>query len=151
MWRHWKHVVPSNCNCRKVVPHFLPMTKGFTNIFLGGRSWAIQIWHAVVMLKEMFRVMEMVMFRDMFMQKLQLSFLYVTENSQKHAQKIQLTKQQKVTIEQPHTQKFKSFFKAGQHPLGHFFVFRYQFSNPSVRKNWKSMLQTTWFCRNNMW
>ena len=39
--------------------------------------------------------MEMVM----FMQKLQLSFLYVIEYSRKHAQKIQLTKQQKVTIE----------------------------------------------------
>ena len=39
--------------------------------------------------------MEMVMFIDMFMQKLQLSFLYVTEYSQKHAQKIQLNKQQK--------------------------------------------------------
>ena len=45
--------------------------------------------------------MEMVMLMDMFMQKLQLSFLYITEYSQKHCQKIQLTKQQKATIEQP--------------------------------------------------
>ena len=45
--------------------------------------------------------MEMVMFMEMFMQKLKFSFLYVTEYLQKHAQKIQLIKQQKATIEQP--------------------------------------------------
>ena len=45
--------------------------------------------------------MEMVMFIDMFIQKLQLSFLHVTEYLQKHVQKIQLTKQQKSTMEQP--------------------------------------------------
>ena len=74
------------------------------------------------MLKEMFRVMEMVMFRDMFMQKLQLSFLYVREYSQKHAQKIQLTKQQKATIEPPSPplpkKNFKSFIKARGTPPG---------------------------------
>ena len=37
-----------------------------------------------VMLKQIFRAMEMDVFRDMFMQKLQLSFLYVKECSQKH-------------------------------------------------------------------
>ena len=45
------------------------------------------------------------MFRDMSMQKHQLSFLYVTKYLQKHAQKIQLTKQKKGTIEQPPTTK----------------------------------------------
>ena len=49
----------------------------------------------------------MVMFMDMFMQKLQLSFLYVTEYLQKHVQKIQLTEQQKATIEQLPTKKLK--------------------------------------------
>ena len=25
LWRHWKHVVPSNCNYRKMISAFLPM------------------------------------------------------------------------------------------------------------------------------
>ena len=46
----------------------------------------------------------------------QKGFLSVTEYLQKHAQKIQLTKQRKATIEQPPSKKFKSFFKARATP-----------------------------------
>ena len=59
--------------------------------------------------------MEMVMIIDMFMQKLQLSFLYVTEYLQKCVLMIQLIKQQKATIEKP-PQKLKSFFKTRATP-----------------------------------
>ena len=48
----------------------------------------------------------------------QKEFLYVAEYSQKHPQKIQLTKQQKAIIEQPPSQKFKSFSKARATPPG---------------------------------
>ena len=81
----------------------------------------------------------------------QKGFQYVTEYSQKHAQKIQLTKHQKATIQQPPHKNSNPSLRPGQHPLGHLFVSRYQFSNPSVRKNWKPMFQTIRFCWNNMW
>ena len=81
----------------------------------------------------------------------QKGFLYVTKYSQNHAQKIQLTKEQKATIGQPPHKNSNLSLRQGQHPLGHLFVSRYQLVIPQSEKNWKPMLQTTRFCLNNMW
>ena len=62
-------------------------------------QWLVSDWNHHFSWSCKYLVMEMVMFIDMFMQKLQLSFLYVAEYSQKHEQKIQPTKQQKATID----------------------------------------------------
>ena len=67
------------------------------------------------------------MFIDMFMQKLQLSFLHVTEYSQKHAQKILLTAKSDHRTTPP-PKKFNPSLRQGQHPLHHLFASRYQFT-----------------------
>ena len=95
------------------------------------------------------------MFIDMFMQKLQLSSEYVTEYLQKHAQKIQLTKHQKSNDRTP-PPKCKSFFKARATPPGPPFCppfVPFVNTNLVIPQSEKilQILQTTWFCRNNMW
>ena len=41
LWRHWKHVVPSDCNCGKVISPFLPMTYSYKFCGLSVILWSL--------------------------------------------------------------------------------------------------------------
>ena len=84
-----------------------------------------------------------------FMQKLRLSFLYVIECLQKHAQKIKLTKQQKPPTT-PH-KNLNPSLRQGQHPLATFLSQDTNLVIPQSEKIENRCSRPPGLAKNNKW